>query len=311
MAIPLRSPRFTDPKCAARFQKALNNTPTIKRGETNQLVVRRLQQALIDDGIPLPNSIKKYGSPDGDFGQETFDGVRNFQLKYFPGVTPDGKVGKHTLSRLDDLLPYAGAPLPPLPASHDPYIEDLAMDAVINVLSGPFVSQIDFVYRGQAVNVGWFAMVKSRINAGHIKILYEPSIADTGLAVYYPQNNRPTHPNTIGMPNAKLVTWKQRSVLLHECVHASQDLRGLHLSVQIAEGAAFIAQNLYHRMATGKGVTDTSPTANAIHVEADKFAVKILAKNQSFSAAEILLLDNAIVNAGYSGVVAYDGVPSE
>ncbi len=310
MAIPLRSPRFTDPKCAARFQKALNNTPTIKRGETNQLVVRRLQQALIDDGIPLPNSIKKFGSPDGDFGQETFDGVRNFQLKYFGGVTPDGKVGKNTLSKLDDLLPFAGAPLPPLPASADVDPDDLAIKAVINVLTGPFVAQTDFMYRGQPVNFGWFWLVKQRIESGHIKVFYEPSIGDTGLAVYYPQNDRPTHPNTIGMPNSKLITWKQRSVLIHECVHASQDLRGLPLSVQLSEGAAFIAQNLYHRLATGKGVTDTSPTANAIHVEADKFAVKILARNQSFTAAEIQSLDNAITSAGYRGVMAYDGVPA-
>lgn len=309
MAIPLRSPRFTDPKCAARFQKALSNTPTIKRGETNQLVVRRLQQALIEAGFPLPNSVKKYGSPDGDFGDETVEAVRGFQQKYWPAVTPDGKVGKNTLSKLDDLLPYAGAPLPPLPASADVDPDELARKAVLDVLSGPFVSKIDFSYRGQVINIGWLWLVKQHIDADRIKVCYDPTIADTGLAVYYPQNDRPTHPNTIGMPNAKLVTWKQRSVLVHESVHAIQDLRGLHLSAHVSEGAAFIAQNLYHRLATGSRVQDSSIAANAIHIEADKFAVKILAKATTFSDAEIQLLDNAITGAGYSGVMRYDGIP--
>lgn len=109
MSLPLRSPRFTTPPTSARFQQAANNTPTIKKGENNTQAVRLIQQALIDLGIPLPISTKQYDSPDGDFGNETHEAVKFFQRKYLPGETPDGKVGKNTLSKLDDLLPLAGA----------------------------------------------------------------------------------------------------------------------------------------------------------------------------------------------------------
>ncbi len=307
MAIPLRSPRFTDPKCAARFQKALNNTPTIKKHETEQLVVRRLQQALIDVGHPLPKSTAKFSTPDGDFGNETFEAVRAFQRRYWPTETPDGKVGKNTLSKLDDLLPLAGAPLPPLPVTDD--MDEICKQAVLDVLRGTFVSKVDFVYLGQEVNFGWFWWVKQNVDADKIKVRYDPIVADTGLAVYVPEDNAAIAPNTIVMPNAKIVTWKQRSVLIHESVHASQDLRGRPLAATVSEGAAYVAQNLYHRLATGGRVHDTSGPADAIHIEADKFAVRALAGDKTFLEAEATALHQKITNAGYVGSVRFDGVP--
>jgi len=78
MSIPLSSPRFTSAASKSRFQQAVENSPTIKRNESNREAVRILQQALIDLGFPLPKSTKRYDSPDGDFGDETDDAVRSF-----------------------------------------------------------------------------------------------------------------------------------------------------------------------------------------------------------------------------------------
>lgn len=311
MALPLRSPRFTSAPTAARFQQAANNTPTIKKGENNKHAVRILQQALIDLHFPLPISIDKYDSPDGDFGNETHEAVKAFQRKHFPGETPDGKVGKNTLSKLDDLLPLPGAPLPPLPKSDDEDMDEQAKQAVLQVLTGQFMSRIDFVFRGQEVNFGWFWAVKQNVEQDKIGVRFDPVVADFGLAVYVPEDTATNAPNHIVMPHTKIITWKHRSVLVHESVHASQDLRGIPLTPAISEGAAHVAQNLYHRFATGNRVTDTNALADAVHREADKFALRIMSGESTFSAAETTDLDQAIaaVPMYQRPRVAYDGVP--
>ena len=107
----LKSPRFSSNE---RLRRADDNRPALCLGETGE-AVRILQQALIDLGFPLPLSTRKYGSPDGVFGQETANKVREFQLKN--RLAPDALVGHKTLTVLDTLLPRAGAALPPLPPS--------------------------------------------------------------------------------------------------------------------------------------------------------------------------------------------------
>ncbi len=105
----LKSPRFASNE---RLQSAASNDPVLARGAISA-AVRVIQQALIDLRFPLPISTKKFGSPDGVFGAETKSRVRDFQRK--SGLSPDGIVGKNTMHKLDELLPGAAAPLPPLP----------------------------------------------------------------------------------------------------------------------------------------------------------------------------------------------------
>src|SRR5579863_7357959 len=107
----LKSPRFSSNE---RLRRAAENKPALNRGETSE-AVRILQQALIDLGFALPISTRKFGSPDGVFGNETVAKVREFQTKF--RLTPDGSVGMKTMAKLDELLPAAGKPLPPLPPS--------------------------------------------------------------------------------------------------------------------------------------------------------------------------------------------------
>ena len=92
----------------ARLQKAFDNAPAMKRYEKNQEAVIKLQQALIDEGYPMPTSTKKSGSPDGIFGRETYKAVKAFQGDHELDV--DGSAGRQTLGRLDELF---GGPAPP------------------------------------------------------------------------------------------------------------------------------------------------------------------------------------------------------
>jgi hypothetical protein len=110
----LKSPRFSG---NVRLQKASENNPPVRYLEQGQAVAV-LQQAFIDLGFAMPASTKT-GNPDGIFGQETLKIVRAFQTKH--GLSPDGVVGKQTMTKLDTLLPTAG-PVKPTPASGVPYM---------------------------------------------------------------------------------------------------------------------------------------------------------------------------------------------
>ena len=310
MAIPLVSPRFTTPPTAARFAKAANDAPVMKRGELNREAVRLLQQALIDLEYRLPRTMK-YGTPDGTFGDETRDAVKAFQTKYLGPAAADGKVGKNTLSKLDDLLPRAGAPLEPLPTTGDTANEILRR-AILAVLRGPHMLGVDFVFLGQEVNFGWFHWVERCVERDSIFTICDPRIREFGTGLYVPENAASLGANAFVMPRIHFINWKQRSVVVHEAVHASQDLRGVALQRTIAEGAAFIAQNVYHRLATGARVSDTDPLADAIHVEADKLAKQVVdGTNNIFGILDAIDLGRAILAVPRYQIATYefDGVP--
>jgi hypothetical protein len=65
--------------------------------------VAAIQQGLIDLGFPMPISTKRFGVPDGIFGNETMSQVQAFQRQQ--SLTPDGIAGKYTMAKLDALLP--------------------------------------------------------------------------------------------------------------------------------------------------------------------------------------------------------------
>jgi peptidoglycan hydrolase-like protein with peptidoglycan-binding domain len=90
----LTSPRFAD---SERLQNAFRNRPPVVRGERGDAVAR-IQQALLDDGIPLPVSTRRTGRPDGIFGPETEAAVQVFQRSR--GINDDGRVGHDTLTEL-------------------------------------------------------------------------------------------------------------------------------------------------------------------------------------------------------------------
>jgi len=70
---------------------------------SNGEAVKKVQQALIDLGYPLPISTKKTGEVDGILGSETKTALEKFQAdQKLSGI--DGVVGKETMSRLDQLF---------------------------------------------------------------------------------------------------------------------------------------------------------------------------------------------------------------
>jgi len=111
----LKSPRFASD---ARLQAASNNSPAMRYGETGE-PVRKVQQALIDLGFPLPASTNRTGAPDGIFGTETVGALQAFQRR--ESLAQDGIAGRQSLERMDVLLPGVAPPLPPPGASLVPY----------------------------------------------------------------------------------------------------------------------------------------------------------------------------------------------
>ena len=96
--MPLTSLRFArDP----RLQKASDNNPPMKRGESGEPVAT-VQRAFVDLGFDMPvttgNGCKL---ADGIFGAETEQVVRQFQK--INGLDVDGVVGRQTLKKLEDL----------------------------------------------------------------------------------------------------------------------------------------------------------------------------------------------------------------
>ncbi len=97
--MPLRAKRFSR---SARLQKVVLNQPSMGTGESSD-GVKLVQQAYLDLGYSMPKSTKNGAvGPDGIFGSETRATTIEFQRKYT--LTPDGVVGKQTMTKLDDLF---------------------------------------------------------------------------------------------------------------------------------------------------------------------------------------------------------------
>jgi hypothetical protein len=121
--VPLRYPPFA---ASADLQQAALNNPPLKKGARGSAVAL-LQGGLIDLGHPLPVSTRKTGAPDGAFGNETFEALKEFQKKQKAPVNhpdafkPDGVAGRNTITRMDELLlalhtaPHVPPPPPPPP----------------------------------------------------------------------------------------------------------------------------------------------------------------------------------------------------
>jgi peptidoglycan hydrolase-like protein with peptidoglycan-binding domain len=90
------------------LEAAYDNSPPLHIGMTDPSI-GKVQAHLVELGYQLPVSMAS-GAPDGIFGKETDAVVRQFQAAN--GLTPDGKVGRKTMGRLDELAggKASGAP---------------------------------------------------------------------------------------------------------------------------------------------------------------------------------------------------------
>jgi hypothetical protein len=102
----------------ARLDRAALGPPSIKAGPPPDDVdaVRRIQRTLRALGFRMPKSFPNGTSqdPDGIFGPETHDTVVAFQRQAFPKEANewDGRVGPHTLAKMDEQLPKPAPPSP-------------------------------------------------------------------------------------------------------------------------------------------------------------------------------------------------------
>lgn len=103
----LKSPRFTGDEV---LEACYDSERFLRKGDKGS-AVKKIQQALMDAGFPLP----RFGA-DGDFGNETDKAVKNYQQAR--GLVADGIVGPVTIGRLD--LEFAPVPVPPVPPAPVP-----------------------------------------------------------------------------------------------------------------------------------------------------------------------------------------------
>lgn len=90
-----------------RLEAAFDNAPALGIGERGD-GVRLVQEGLVAEGHPMPKSTLPGGEMDGKFGGETKGAVADFQrAKALPGVG-DGRVGRHTMGKLDELAKGGG-----------------------------------------------------------------------------------------------------------------------------------------------------------------------------------------------------------
>src|SRR5262249_42428767 len=81
-----------------RLVNASDNAPPLRRGERGR-AVHLIQFALLDLGYAMPRSTGRDYSPDGVFGDETFDVVKQFQRSR--RIRDDGDVGRDRMRELD------------------------------------------------------------------------------------------------------------------------------------------------------------------------------------------------------------------
>ncbi len=258
-----------------RLQLAAENAPAMHRGEKGH-PVRLLQQGLIDSGFPLPKSVAKHGSPDGDYGQETKQAVWKFQHR--EKLDKDGAAGRQTLTRLDTLL--KGKPAPPLPDIPGPGgAKDVAVNAelvICDVTASSTLSFINFhleygerarppdpsdstpnpILKTHRASVRGANYMKVAEAVYHGNILVQGGAAAHTAAQYVPAASPPTYPIDNTMLIGREISIRNandRSLIVHEATHAVCDVQKIGSTDAIfSEMIAYMGE-AYYRQLTGLG----------------------------------------------------------
>lgn len=111
---------------------------------------------------------------------------------------------------------------------------------VVNILTGSEVQKINsFTFFGKHFTVGTFTQIKSLIEAGFIKAVYDESKA--GMAEYDYGNN------TLYLGFTSTTELTKKALVVHEAVHAVYDMVKMKMSVADSESIAYIVQCQYAR----------------------------------------------------------------
>lgn len=303
--------RFSGP----RFDAAANNSPPMKKGEAGE-PVRVLQQALIELGHPMPVSTKKYGSPDGIYGDETKEAVKAFQRKNGLAHEADGQVGRNTLAKLRGKPLPPAKPLPPLPGGPGgPTLtpEEGLRRLIIQTLDDPDIMKVFLVMGTDEINWGWFRLIRNMVEKGKPGISIVPKLPGGDAA--YNHEGDAFEFQASSVPLFLTGHVNVRALIVHESVHAIMDQRGKLTRHAHAEATAYVAQCMYLKT---KGTTlemaDKTDT-NMVDAlkEANRLADEYL-KDQDFRASKAeldalyLLIDNSKLYWDAPTVIPYNGI---
>jgi peptidoglycan hydrolase-like protein with peptidoglycan-binding domain len=155
-----------------RLERAFDNSPPLGIGESGE-AVRLVQEQLVDDPeFAMPESTKPDGELDGEFGGETFAVVEQFQRKHGLGV--DGRVGRETMGKLDELA-AAAPPLLPQAGPPGPAVPQTSTDAA--AMNGANVRAINMVFDA------WFLVTRLRDLVNRGVTITDPADVNTLRAV--------------------------------------------------------------------------------------------------------------------------------
>lgn len=138
-----KAENLTSPQFAGnpRLEQAYDNAPPLSYGTTHDAVAT-IQQALIDAGYPMPISTQRTGSPDGIFGRETRDTVKQFQRDH--GLKDDGVIGRNTMGELDKMY---GAKNKPEIENTEEALGEHMVEGVHKINEGDYGVWYDFNYK--------------------------------------------------------------------------------------------------------------------------------------------------------------------
>lgn len=263
-----------------RLAWAGDNSPVMKKGEAGQ-AVRLVQQALIDLGYPLPQTVKKLGTPDGVFGKETKQAAWKFQAdKGLP--SQDGIIGAQTMAKFDDLLykePWTQLPpiggiggyddpagnarqliLETLGSGHMAFM-NFSMSYMPARHSDESIEELEKQWRVN-ISTSHYHKVGQRVNDYKIDVVVDTSIKVAAL--YEPKANE------FRLSRPLENTFADKSLIVHEATHAVCDLIGQPLNALFSEMVAFVAEARYSRLVKSAAKMTGKSDAAQVYEVADK-----------------------------------------
>jgi hypothetical protein len=180
----------------------------------------------------------------------------NWYLYHYVGcrVSKDGKnysfIGDGT-APLYVYIPHGWWVPPPKKSAADLAKDAKARAIVLATLLPAPAADLRFTFGGLELRVGDIPSITNRILDGRTTVEY---YADgTGLAYYDPRHNR------LKVPYASPPDLERRGQIVHEAVHAVQDVRGVRSTTRQSEILSFMAQLLYYQRSGGTVLPTTNP----------------------------------------------------
>lgn len=183
----------------------------------------------------------------------------------------------------------------------------LAKETVTSILRASDAQKIkSFAFSGIGFDAKTFPVLAGFIDRGQIKVEYDSG--KDGSAEYDYATN------TIYLGFRFALSYTERALVVHECVHAVYDVAKTKMSVAVSEAIAYIVQSqfIYANAGPGKRLSSKNPKKDAVFKYAWDLAAKIqegkpvsqLDKNNLIAviSEHPFYAKNAMADAGFDGV---------